>query len=291
MNISINDKPADITLDTEKTLGDVISGMEMWISTTGNRITGISVNGQLLGDDDFSEAFAKSVKDINKLDISLCSYRELAAEALCALSETCGLYGASSFDERRQIAEDWENSVAARFLQTDISDLYNLAGRSFAGEGLQVQDLLSIIEERLREITGPGQEINGCEALVNSVIKRMEELPLDIQTGKDQRAAETIQHFSGVGEKLFRIFFILKSEGLSLDTFTVDGLPVRAFMDELNTALSELSTAYENRDTVLVGDLSEYELAPRLLKFFSALKSFSQMPSPFVSAPDFPIIK
>ena len=113
----------------------------------------------------------------------------------------------------------------------------------------------------------------------------MEELPLDIQTGKDQRASETIQYFSSVGEKLFRIFFILKSEGLSLETFVIDGLSVRTFMEEFNAALAELSAAYENRDTVLVGDLSEYELAPRLLKFFSALKNFSEMSSLSVSPP------
>jgi hypothetical protein len=113
----------------------------------------------------------------------------------------------------------------------------------------------------------------------------MEELSLDIQTGKDQRAAETIQLFSRTGEKLFRIFFILKSEGLSLDTFVVDGLPARNFMAEFNAALSEISAAYKNRDTVLVGDLSEYELAPRLLKLFSALKCFSETSPPSISAP------
>jgi hypothetical protein len=111
------------------------------------------------------------------------------------------------------------------------------------------------------------------------VAERMEELPLDIQTGKNQRAAETVQLFSGVSAKLFRIFFMFKSEGLSADTFFIDDLSARMFIDELNAVLSELSTAYENRDTVLVGDLAEYELSPRLLKFFSALKNFSSSPS------------
>ena len=51
MNISINSKPVDITLDKEKTLGDVLSGLELWISPTGNRIQGISVNGKDLSAD------------------------------------------------------------------------------------------------------------------------------------------------------------------------------------------------------------------------------------------------
>jgi len=278
MNICINNKPIDITLDTEKTLGDVLSGIEHWISLSGNRIQGISVNGQALGEDALSASFGMDVKDIRNLDIAVSSYRELAAEALNILHETCILYGNAAFDERAQIAKTWEMSAAARFLQADISGIYDLANSALLGEGLSAQELTVIVEERLREIAGPGHEISGCEALVKTIAVRMEELPLDIQTGKDQRAAETIQYFSRTGEKLFRIYFILQKEGLSPETFTVDGLPVRTFIEEFNAALNELSAAYENRDTVLVGDLSEYELAPRLLKFFSALKNFSEMP-------------
>jgi hypothetical protein len=35
--------------------------------------------------------------------------------------------------------------------------------------------------------------------------------------------------------------------------------------------MKELIAAYENKDTVLVGDLAEYELSPRLLKLCSVL--------------------
>ena len=285
MNICINDQPADITLDTEKTLGDVLSGIEHWVSSLGNRIREISVDGEVLEDDALSGAFDRDIKGIKKLDIAVYGYRELAAEALDVLLETCEVYGNAAFEERPLIAKAWENSAAACFLQTDISDIFYLAGRAFSGEGLSVHDLSAIIEERLREIAAPGLELDGCEAQVKTIAGRMEELPLDIQTGKDQRAAETIQHFSRTGEKLFRIFFIFESEGLSLDTFLVDELPGRTFMEEFTAALTEISAAYENRDTVLVGDLSEYELAPRLLKFFFALKNFSRISPSFTTAP------
>jgi len=285
MTININDRPADITLDTEKTLGDVLSGIEYWISSSGNRIRQISVDGQVLEEEALSVAFDRDVQDIKKLDILVSAYRELAAEALGVLLAICGSYSSAAFDERPLLVQAWEDSAAAHFLRTDISDIYNLAGRAFVGEGLSVAELSLIIEERLREIDGPGEELAGCETLVKNIAGRMEELPLDIQTGKDQRAVETIQLFSRTGEKLFRIFFIFESEGLSLDTFLIDGLPARAFMEEFTAALTEISAAYENRDTVLVGDLSEYELAPRLLKFFFALKNFSEMPPQVVSTP------
>jgi len=285
MNICINDQPADITLDTEKTLGDVLSGIEHWVSSSGSRIREISVDGQVLEDEALSGAFDRDVNDIKKLDIAVSAYRELAAEALDILRQTCVFYNGAAFDERPLIAEAWENSAASYFLRADISDIYSLAARAFSGEGLSVQDLSIMIEERQREISSPCLEITGCEVLVKNIAERMEELPLDIQTGKDQRAAETIQHFSRTAEKLFRVFFIFESEGLSLDNFLVDGLSVRAFMEEFTAALTEISAAYENRDTVLVGDLSEYELAPRLLKFFFALKNFSEIPPSFAATP------
>ena len=280
MDISINGKNADITLDTEKTLGDVLSGLEQWISTSGNRIREIRADGKILGDENLAEAFNSDVGGIKKLDIVLSSWVELAAEALGALTSVCGMYANAGFDERPSIAASWEENAAARFLKSDISDIYDLAKMTLKGEGLTASDLSILIEERLRELTSVEQEIAGCETLVRTIAQRMEELSLDIQTGKASRAAETVQLFSRVGEKLFRIFFILKSMDLSADTFIIDGVSARTFIDEFKAALLELTGAYESRDTVLVGDLAEYELSPRLLKFFSALKDHTVSPGP-----------
>jgi len=278
MNICINDKPADITLNTEKTLGDVLAGIELWISPGGNRIHRVAVNGRDIPGDDLAKEFSMEIKDIKKLDIDVSSYRELAAEALISLHDTCSLYEQASFEDRSAVIKIWENSAAVRFLQSDIPDIYELAAGTFSGTGLTTTVLAALIEERLREITDPVHVIGSFDEPVKNITERMEELPLDMQTGKDQRAAETIQLFSGIGEKLFRIFYMLKKEGLSLDSFIVDDFPVRTFIEEFNAVLSELSAAYENRDTVLVGDLSEYELAPRLLKFFLALKKSLEKP-------------
>ena len=273
MQILINDKPADITLETEKTLGDVISGIEKWVSSSGNRMQKICVNGEHIPIETLNETFPIEINEIKKLDIFICPWRELAAEALGDLYETSLFYENSAFDERKQILSDWGKSSAARFLNSDIPDIYNLALLALSGEGISPAQLNTFLEERLREITDPQAELNNSEELVEVTIKRMEELPLDIQTGKDHRASETVQLFAQIGEKLFRIYFIFKSEGLFPETFVIDDLSPRSFIEEFNAALKELSSAYENHDTVLVGDIAEYELAPRLVKFFTALKN------------------
>ena len=278
MDILINGKAADITLDTEKTLGDVLTGIELWISPTGNRINGITLDGKPILDN-LAEVSPQAVREIKKLEIFVTPWRELAAEALISLLETCNRYGNAAFEDRPQIAAGWEKSAAARFSKSDISDIAFLAERTLSGEGLSPGELSLLIDERLREIYDPGRETLSARPLVEAIVQRMEELPLDIQTGKDQRAAETVQLFSRMGEKLFRIFFLLESEGLSPDTFIIDSVPAQSFINDFNSALKELSAAYENRDIVLAGDIAEYELAPRLFKFFSALKELAESDS------------
>ena len=157
-----------------------------------------------------------------------------------------------------------------------MPELNELIGRCFRGEDNLTAGSLSIfIEERLRELSDPAREINNAEALIKSISERMEELPLDLQTGKDKRAAETMQLFSGIGEKLFRIFFIYRSEGLSIDEYKIDETPAREFIDGFNASIIELSEAYKNQDIVLAGDIAEYELSPKLSRFYTALKELT----------------
>ena len=272
MHILINGKPIDITLDTEKTLGDVLSGIDQWISSTGSRMQEVSVNGKTLCVNSLNTEFDRDIIEIKELAIIVSSWRELAIEALSYSLETCIFYEKASFAERNQISSDWEELAAARFLAQDIPDIYNYFRLFLLGKGLSSKDFISLLEERLLEVTDPGSEIIKSGALVENVAKKMEDLPLDIQTGKDIQAAETIQLFSRICEKLFRIFSILRLEGYIPETFLVEDLPALAFIEEFNSALTELSAAYENQDTVLTGDIAEYELAPRLLLFHAALK-------------------
>jgi hypothetical protein len=271
MEISINGKPADITLENEKNLGDILSGLEQWLSGSGSRLSGLSINGEKIGAGQIAACLGLEISALESLDIVVSPWRELAAEALETLRRTCALYGAASFEERGEIEQYWRESPAAAFLSQEIPEMAGFAGRTLKGEGLSPADLGLLAEERIRELGDPRAEIAAAESLVSGIAGRMEDLPLDIQTGRDGRAAETMQLFSRMGEKLLRLFSILKTCG-SLGAFTVDGRSEKDFMDDFGAALKELAAAYENRDSVLVGDLSEYELAPRLLQFYSALR-------------------
>ena len=53
----------------------------------------------------------------------------------------------------------------------------------------------------------------------------------------------------------------------------MEEIPVSVYMGEFNSALKELLQAYEQNDSVLIGDLAEYELAPRLRSLYAALNT------------------
>ena len=272
MEIFINGKSADITLNTEKTIGEVLAGIEQWLSPGGNRIKTISLDGENIPVEDLGPVFNRDLSDFKKLDITVGSFRELAAEAMLQLSDICDIFLDASFEDRKKIIESWEQSPVYYFMTASLPDVYEMASQSFAGKGFTPQNLLIILKERLREIIDPQKELAAAEPLVRIISRRMEQLPLDMQTGKDEAAAETINLFSKMGEKLFRFLFIFKSEGLLLDNFSISGMNIKDFMDAFHKSLTEISDAYRDKDTVLAGDIAEYELAPKILEFFEALK-------------------
>ncbi|GHV92393.1 hypothetical protein AGMMS50268_28960 [Spirochaetia bacterium] len=280
MIISINGKTADIVLEKEKTIGDVLSGLEDWLRFSGHRLSGLEVDGEKAGALSLDSLFDKELAKIEKLNILTSSWGDIAVEALLALFQDLGDFEMAAFEERGGFKNAWETSAGAQFLREQIPDIHEFAEKTFAGLGLPPPELRKVIEERLRELENPQGEIDSAAPLIEGIAARLEDLPLDIQTGKDGRAAETVQIFSGIAEKLFRLFNVLKIEGFSPENCKVDDIPIYDYIEEFGSALKELLAAYEARDVVLVGDLAEYELAPRLLKFYSAIRSGTSACSP-----------
>jgi hypothetical protein len=273
MDISINGKTADITLETERTVGELLSGLDGWLRGSGYRLNGLEIDGEPVAGADISSVFGRDIGGIGAVDIKACPHSELALDALCGAR---GFLSAFADGEQGGVSQAWREAPAASFLREesgrlfrDIDAAFELGGAEGAAKAGR---MIPLVDERIRELAGPEEELGRLEALVAETARRLEELPLDIQTGRDGRAAETVDIFSAVAEKLFRLFYLIQAQGQDLSGILVNSSPVYGFLDEFNTALRELLAAYESRDVVLVGDLAEYELAPRLRSFYEALK-------------------
>jgi hypothetical protein len=271
MDIFINDQPAGITLESEKTLGEVLAGIEAWLGGSENRISGLRVNGSIITGELVAAVFEQDLKDIERLDITISTLPQLALEALHHSQEDLRAYENSSFEDRHGIQDGWETSAAAHFLYEQIPDIYALLQKAFSGEVL-LAEMQTLLDERIRELVDPRTEFHQTSTVISSIAARLEELPLDIQTGKNRRAAETVHRFSHTAEKLFRLLKLLHVQGLALETLSIDTLPFYTFIGEFSAALKELLAAYAAQDVVLVGDVAEYELSPRLLKLYTAVK-------------------
>jgi hypothetical protein len=271
MEIRINGKAADITLEREKTLGELLSGLDAWLRGSDFCLSGLEIDGEHITTGAVSTVFDRPLDTMASLDIQTSPRGELTLEALDAAAYHLRAYGGASPEDRGRLREDWEQSAAASYLSDQTPDLYRTMGVVFSGEGLSPGEGLSLLEERIRELTDPLGEVRGMESLVDGTAQRMEDLPLDIQTGKDRRAAETVSLFTTVAEKLIRLFFALRARG-GPEAPPESGDPAGgSFPEDLNAALRELVAAYEAKDAVLVGDIVEYELAPRLRTFYSIL--------------------
>ncbi|MDR1099637.1 MAG: hypothetical protein LBL28_04075 [Treponema sp.] len=273
MTITINGKPADIILETEKNVGDILAGLDNWLQGSGYRLSGLEIDGETAPSGSLEVIFDRELANIKTLDIRTSSLVELMAEALLNTRDDMAEYAQAGFEEKKSVTARWRQSPAACFLSGQIPEIYQGADKTFSGEGFEPGEFQRIIDERLRELEDPAGELNRAEPLLEGLVRRLEDLPLDIQTGKDSRAVETIQIFSNVAEKVFRIFNLLRAGGLDTSALKVDDVLIADYIEEFGAALRELLAAYETRDAVLVGDLAEYELAPRLRKLYAVMRN------------------
>jgi hypothetical protein len=265
--ITINGKPLDLTLENEKTVGEILSGIDEWLEGSGLYLSGLELDGKIYGALSVEEAFNIPLDRIKTVDLKTSGWADLFLEALIGLKNDLEFLKNAPETERKNYLSVWERCPAGGFLEKNASDIHS-AWVEILGSSAPAAGLLPLVEERIREICDPSREIAGILPACREIASRLEDLPLDMQTGKDARAVETIILFSSMSEKMFRLLSLLKYYG-------ADTGGLKGFIEDFGSAVKELLSAYENRDSVLVGDLSEYELAPRLLQFSENLNEYS----------------
>ncbi len=192
MDIYINDNKADITLDTEKILNDVLTGIEEEILNSGAKIISVAVDGENLNAKNFKDFSQKSVDDVDELRIS---------------------------------------SVFKDEINTSFKNIYA------AIEG---------IEENLSNIS------------------------VNLQTGNDAEVNKTIVDFADIFDAFCQTVTIYSAFPEEFNDSKIDDKSILDFLTEFSPLLNDFMDAFEQKDTVMLGDLSEYEILPRL----SQIKEF-----------------
>jgi len=269
MIIKINGKPLDYTLSNETTLIEIVAGLEQWLSNSGHRMSELSVDGQDVNASMVEEIFKKDIKTIKNIEVRTNSIAELTTACIINLKRDIDEYEKLNFDEKAKFFDNWKESSHAQFISEEMHELYLYFTDAFSIEKISTLTLRVITDEIQREVTEPVKELEKLEPILNEICEKLIDLPLNIQTGKDMLAATTIEIFSTLVEKIIRIFSQLNNQGYLLQMEKAKKI-AQDFSGYKNI-LMQLLEAYEKHDTIIIGDLAEYEASPKLKELYFAI--------------------
>lgn len=193
MEFYINGNLTDVTLEEEKTVGDVLTSFARTCDENRAAVTGIVVNGKQITADIFDEEAKADLTSDTKFEFDVIT----------------------------------ENAVKESF-------------------------------EKLSE-------------LFNSLSTEMEEIPSLFMNGKGSSAHESIKRLA---DSIDQFCHIAALASLFPETFTNTKIADKSFSDffeEFSPVLADFEGALQANDTVLVGDLCEYEICPRLREISKSL--------------------
>ena len=102
----------------------------------------------------------------------------------------------------------------------------------------------------------------------------LEELPVLMQQNDDKRSFEIINRFAESFDILCHLATLSSLFPSKFEGKTIAEKPLSEFLKDFSPVLTDFEDSLKNRDTVLTGDLAEYELKPRLEAYISDIAGF-----------------
>lgn len=282
MLFTINGSTADIP-SKGKSIGAVLSELDERAESMGNIIVEVRVNGTAIGPEELatiSDADASGDGTVSLIEEPVA---DLKGRALETLLELVGASPAALETRDQEAAgaaiEAWNSyrgAFGGLFSAEELSFIEAFAARLATGApGADLTELAKRLEsffgERLDELRDPGNAMLAAARVFDAIKADLSEVPVRLQTGKDAQAMRTMVLAVELIHKTVRIIpeFMRMEAAPAVD---IDGATMPEFYGAFNNVLLELASAFENKDGVLIGDLAEYEIRPRLESFFAAVR-------------------
>ena len=109
--------------------------------------------------------------------------------------------------------------------------------------------------------------------LFNELATQMEGVPVALQSGKNAEVSESIKRLADSIEQFCHVATLASLFPDTFSTGSLNGISFKDFFAEFSPILKDFEDALQNNDTVMLGDLSEYEICPRLKEISKALQS------------------
>lgn len=281
MKIIVNDEPIDFSLQGETNLGEIVPTLRDWLAESEYTITALSADGEQLAISSEESWRERSLDQIETLTLEAHSLLDERLNAIDTALEFLTLLrriiAAGNQERLGEAMAEYEylrealptllsvRPTEGKEMREYFEELLNSSGASNgklpkeeAREELlkRADILINLLKSRAKELLDPEEEYRSVARAVAASLSSVEEVPVLLQTGEGNEAMRRIAGFTGLVERLLRLYHRFDE---------TDGS--EAHVEGLNEVLEELVQALGEEDTVLVGDLVEYEVVPKMERF------------------------
>ncbi len=109
--------------------------------------------------------------------------------------------------------------------------------------------------------------------LFNELSEKMSQVPVELQSGKNKEVSLSIKKVADGIDELCHFSSLATLFPETFKEAIIDGQSFKDFFNDFSPILLDFEQAMQNNDTVLIGDLAEYEICPRLKSISEALKN------------------
>jgi len=269
MIVSLNGDPLDVVIEKERTVGDLLMGLEIWLEERSFSVSSLNIDGLEIPASEIERVSQTPLDRVGQIDVRASSLLDLEREALREVADWLSV---------AETVSDYPSHSAITFIANADGELgarlVAILSDKTRTEDARIQEARGFIALREHEFDDSIAEFVSASTGLSAMADRLEALPLQLQTGKDVNAAGTLRDFSDLSSTLIRLLPLVGRAGINLAEFRIGENDIKAYFDELGSALRELVSAFETGDAILVGDLSEYEIAPRLRALEAAIAVF-----------------
>ncbi len=198
MHLKVNGEVVDITLENEKTIGDVLASFEKEAAKNEATTTKIILNGKEIPANNFESILNTPIEENTELDLSVIS--------------------------KLAITDSFES----------------------------------------------------CSKELDKLNNNLKDISMLIQSGKDFEAVSIIKDLAEQVGILCKTITMSRLFPDIYNKIQIEGNSIESFFSEFTPILKNFEDALQNNDSVTVGDLSEYEISPRLEQLSLALQQFRQ---------------
>ncbi len=303
MEIFVNNHKLDADLDTEKTIGDIVAGVNNWVESNQKYVVSCFVDGN---DYDLSIMEELDIDKIDRIDFIIGEEMDVLVSSLEELDryvDTIGstLIGRDSLteNESRDLSEGiiWIDTIvtsAKKLLKLNLDTIRPM------GKGKNVLEILDNLHksvshlESVSKIENFLEDLRDLKLFILDLRTRTEILDLNkeqlleilkdytnsmdsiktnfmkvnenFQSGRDKLASEMLTDGIGKMNTLLTALISLRNSHpqLELEKIEIENENLSAYNKNLNECLTQIAMGLENNDLVGVGDILEYEL-PDLL--------------------------